>query len=240
MGLESHLQGQLDASFAGFFWHRLRFGAVLPFIPRKENVRVLDIGAGTGVFGRLLRKARPDIAYYFSEPIPAMSAVLEKEFGLDRNAVSMDWGDMDAALLLDVLEHQQDDGRFLRETADRLRPGARLLVTVPAHPWLWSSWDRGLGHFRRYSRPMLRRLTADCGLVDLRTRNICALCVLPGLVRKWTLDSDHTEFPVLRPWQNRLIYRAGRLFDIMKCGLPVGSTLFTAMESPRRERGPGA
>src|SRR5262249_7182809 len=62
----------------------------------------------------------------------------------------------DAAFLLDVLEHLDDPSGMLARLAGHLQPGAPLVVTVPAHGWLFGQHDRYLHHRRRYSRGLLR------------------------------------------------------------------------------------
>jgi SAM-dependent methyltransferase len=70
----------------------------------------------------------------------------------------------DLALLLDVIEHVEDDASFLRQVLRKLRPSAHLLLTVPAFAPLFSAHDRFLGHFRRYTRRELAALMASLGL----------------------------------------------------------------------------
>lgn len=62
-------------------------------------------------------------------------------------------------LLMDVLEHVDNDQALLEEVmaGSLVGPATRVVVTVPAHEWLWSGHDVFLRHRRRYSR---RRLTA--------------------------------------------------------------------------------
>jgi hypothetical protein len=68
-------------------------------------------------------------------------------------------------LLMDVIEHIEDDTGFL--TGLRARPyldrETRLLITVPAFQSLFSSHDTFLGHYRRYSTASLRRLIERSG-----------------------------------------------------------------------------
>jgi len=64
----------------------------------------------------------------------------------------------DVIMLNDVLEHVQEDRRFLSEIVDSTTPGTRLLVTVPADMALWTSHDASHGHFRRYTRDELQSL----------------------------------------------------------------------------------
>jgi len=62
----------------------------------------------------------------------------------------------DLIVLLDVLEHLEDDQAALLALRQRLKPGGRLLLTVPAFPLLWSEHDTRHHHYRRYRRPSLR------------------------------------------------------------------------------------
>lgn len=65
----------------------------------------------------------------------------------------------DTIIYIDVLEHIENDREELEIAASRLRVGGRIIVLSPAHHWLFTPFDAALGHFRRYNRPMLRRLS---------------------------------------------------------------------------------
>jgi hypothetical protein len=69
-------------------------------------------------------------------------------------------------LLMDVLEHVDNDRTLLREVAfgGLLSASTRVLVTVPAYQWLWSGHDVFLRHHRRYSRRALAARLTDAGL----------------------------------------------------------------------------
>jgi len=68
-----------------------------------------------------------------------------------------------AVLCLDVLEHVEDDTGSLERLYAAMRPGAVLLVTVPAGPGLFSAHDRALGHRRRYARSELAGKLSSAG-----------------------------------------------------------------------------
>ena len=68
-----------------------------------------------------------------------------------------------AAFMLDVLEHLDKPAQALRQIAARLLPGGRLVVTVPAHPWLFGEHDRYLHHYRRYTARALERELLEGG-----------------------------------------------------------------------------
>jgi SAM-dependent methyltransferase len=73
-------------------------------------------------------------------------------------------GHFDLVGAFDVLEHIRDDAAALAEWRRVLRPGGRIVLTVPAYPWLWSGHDVALHHHRRYGR---RDLVALARCADL-------------------------------------------------------------------------
>ena len=78
-------------------------------------------------------------------------------------------GRYDMIVLLDVLEHIEDDVGSLRVLRRKLAPGGRMVLTVPAAPWLWSAHDVAHHHKRRYTAATLRAAFAAGGL---RVRHI--------------------------------------------------------------------
>ena len=84
------------------------------------------------------------------------------------NALTADWHAngrrFDAILLSEVLEHLEDDRGTLESCARLLSPGGRLVLTVPANPQLWTTWDDLAGHLRRYRRAELVSKLTDSGL----------------------------------------------------------------------------
>lgn len=67
----------------------------------------------------------------------------------------------DIVIMLDVLEHIEDDSAFLlSEVVPRLKPESKVVISVPAHPALFTSHDEFLGHYRRYTKRDLLRVTS--------------------------------------------------------------------------------
>jgi hypothetical protein len=59
---------------------------------------------------------------------------------------------------MDILEHVEDDQAILKNINKYAKKGTYVFITVPAHPCLWSSHDRFLGHFRRYTLKKMNTL----------------------------------------------------------------------------------
>lgn len=146
-----------------------------------ERLRVLDIGAATGLVGLALREARGGAAELTGVEVEA-GARAELERRYDRVHASLEAVPVgerfDLALLLDVIEHTPDPVAILRRAAAALGPGGVLLVSVPnvAH---WSvrlsllfgrfeyqrSGTLDETHLRFFTRRSYRRTLEEAGLV---------------------------------------------------------------------------
>jgi SAM-dependent methyltransferase len=73
-------------------------------------------------------------------------------------------GSYDLVAVLDVIEHVEDDVAALKAIAKVLRPGGKILITVPAHQWMWSAHDVVNHHKRRYSKATLAASLEKAGL----------------------------------------------------------------------------
>lgn len=153
------------------WWYRARRDILADLIARKiappAGARILEIGCGTGhnlaMLGRFgsvdaieVDGAARDMASrrlgraVMNAPLPELAGVAD--------------GGYDLVAILDVLEHVEADEAALAGMAAKLKPGGRILITVPAHPWMWSAHDVVNHHKRRYTRATLRDVIARAGL----------------------------------------------------------------------------
>ena len=127
--------------------------------------RILEIGCGSGGNFPLLQSfGQLEAVECDGEALALARArgVTVHEGSLPRNLPQA--GVFDLVVLLDVLEHVVEDVPSVAAIAGKLAPGGRLLVTVPAMPWLWSAHDKVHHHQRRYTRTSLRAAIAEGGL----------------------------------------------------------------------------
>lgn len=226
--LEHHLQHQLEHA-QSFFWHRLRWHVVGQYLPADRPLVLVDVGAGTGLLGEFLEDARPNVTYRFIEPIDSLNARLQERFGPAANARTVEEVDTaDVVSVLDVIEHQEDDRAFVSAIVGHMRPGALLLLSVPALPWLWSKWDAALGHHRRYDKRTFRALL-DPNAVEVQELSyLFPEMVVPALVRKRRDRAADAELPELPPTVNAAFYGIGRATLALRRIMPIGTSLFAA------------
>ncbi len=101
------------------------------------------------------------------------------------------------ALMMDVLEHVDDDAGLLSHYARHLEPGGYVLITVPAFGFLWSGHDVFLEHRRRYTKKMLMETLAKAGFEPVKTRfffaSLFLLIALIRLSKKILVNRGHLE-----------------------------------------------
>jgi hypothetical protein len=189
------------------FWHWVRFDVVAQVSTRVGVDTVVDIGAGSGMLGDWLREHHPGINYRFQELSPTLDAALADQFGAEARHSPGAPIRYSVVTMLDVIEHIDDSGSFLRGVFDRMEPGGSLVVTVPALQWAFSSWDTELGHYRRYSKKSLRtELTAAGFVVDEVGYLFPEMLPLLPIRKLRRAQRESAEFPELSPWLNRVGY----------------------------------
>jgi SAM-dependent methyltransferase len=124
----------------------------------------------------------------------------------------------DSAVMVNVLEHIENDRSALFELYRILKPGAALCLFVPAMPFLYSAYDRIAGHYRRYELAGLKRLVSEAGFEITRARYFDVLGVLPWLIAMRLAG------------QVKISARAARLYDIV--AVPIGRALETMVPPP--------
>jgi len=139
-------------------------GALRRVLPRR-SLRLLEIGCGTGSMLGLLGEFGEAVGVETNDVLlaAARAAGLDVRKGALPAGLPVPPGWADVVLLLDVLEHLDDDVAGLRAAHRVLREDGVLVVTVPAYAWLWSGHDVALGHRRRYAAAGLRRLVESSG-----------------------------------------------------------------------------
>jgi SAM-dependent methyltransferase len=140
-------------------------------VPPSPESTVVDVGCGTGANLASLAEDYDCVGIDTSEEAvrAARRRFPQVKFLVGRAPVGLGPVAERARLflLMDVLEHVEDDFGMFSELALAASPGSFFLVTVPADPRLWSRHDESFGHFRRYERPRLEQLWRDLPIEPL-------------------------------------------------------------------------
>ena len=154
----------LGSSIDQHWYYASKAAATTRMLGNTPVTRILDVGAGSGFFSHhLLRHSAAreawcvDISYDQDSDATTAGKPVHYRRGIDSV-------DADLVLLMDVLEHVDDDVGLLKAYVDKVPSGSRFLMTVPAFQFLWSGHDDFLEHKRRYTLAQLETVARDAGL----------------------------------------------------------------------------
>lgn len=176
----------LEAMSAAENYHAWLIDRIRPWI----GGRCVEVGAGTGNLTQSLAKEN------FSqltavEPSANMFSILCERFdktsirtrcSFFQDLVETDRSDLDTVLYLNVLEHVEKDVEELRAVHQSLKPGGVVVVFVPALMFLYSNFDKKIGHFRRYHKEELVSRMRGAGFEIEYSRYMDILGVIPWWV----------------------------------------------------------
>jgi SAM-dependent methyltransferase len=195
--------------------------------------KVIEIGAGVGHLSALYADWVAHLLLV--EPARNLHRQLVNRFAANRNITvrcglldelhaeelgspGINGAPYDAALLVNVLEHVENDLQMLRQLFDLLRPGGTLLLFVPALPFLYGALDSRVGHVRRYTRTGLAEVVGQAGFKLELLKYFDAFGVLPWLI----------VGRVLR--QGRHSEKAAHIYD--RLVVPIGRALESQFPPP--------
>lgn len=222
----TYVGGELELFSHATNWKRYWSGKFAEYLTGD----VLEVGAGIGTNTALLR-SRTQGQWTCLEPdgqlVAELKSVLTRN-NLDQSCrvVTGTISDLpsgerfDTIIYVDVLEHIPDDRAELARAAERLRPGGKVVVLSPAHQWLFSEFDKAIGHCRRYSkrtllaaapealRPVQCLYLDSCGLFLSLGNRLLLRQSLPTV--KQILFWDRVVVPVSRLVDPLLLFSAGK------------------------------
>ncbi len=159
---EGHLWNELDRAAIATRWKAYWSGKI------KEHLgeSVLEVGAGLGANTAYLWGPRQK-HWLCLEPDPQLVSRIPETLS------AQPWADrvearpgilqdlpavpaFDTILYIDVLEHIEHDREELAEAVKRLNSGGNIIVLSPAYQFLYTGFDQGLGHYRRYNKASLK------------------------------------------------------------------------------------
>jgi SAM-dependent methyltransferase len=237
------------------FWFRTRNRVIATLAEQitknwAYGYRVLEVGCGTGNVLRTLEQTCS------RGVVVGMDLFAEGlAFARTRTSCPLVQGDLeqpgfgvqfDLIGAFDVVEHLSDDLQVFRSIHSMLKPSGVLLLTVPAHQSLWSYFDEGSHHCRRYEPADLRRKLNQTGYeIEFLSEFMASIYPLLWLVRRvrslhrGTRNSDSADsdfalsleelriVPVLNELLTFVLMQEAKLIK-SRLALPFGSSLVVA------------
>lgn len=158
----------IRVSEATSFWFQHRLSCLKIIFEKFPSQFILDVGGGNGQVAALLQQLNREVILLEPQSEGALQArgngiksVIQGDF----QHLALKSEVLDGLSMFDVLEHIADDRAFIQEVHRVLKPGGTLYLTVPAYAWLYSDFDREVGHFRRYTLSGLKELLENEGFV---------------------------------------------------------------------------
>ncbi len=246
---EETIHTYFDRTEDSHWWFIGRRRIVLGFCRRLlplPPVLILDIGCGTGATLKRLES----LGNATGVDISAEAVRCSRKRGCrdvrlmeEEDRLPFPDSSFDLLVALDVIEHIDDDLGALTEYRRVLKPGGRLLLTVPAYRWLWSHHDDLNRHRRRYRIGPVRRLLGEAGFAVRRSTYFCSLLFLPvalvrlisrGLEKLLGFRREGFEFTIPPDFVNRLL---GLVFSsealwLRRAKFPFGSSILAVGEKP--------
>jgi SAM-dependent methyltransferase len=227
------------------FWFRNRLSLVdwvlRGYLGRAESL--LEVGCGTGFMLNGLRRSFPVLRLAATDALVASLVHAAGRltgiplYQVDARRIPFR-EEFDAVVAFDVIEHIDEDEAALQEMKAALRRGGLMVLTVPQHPWLWSTVDEWSHHRRRYTRRELVTKMKAAGLDVVCVTSFSSL-LLPflALSRLWPARGEYDPAAEIRigvvanafasavSALERLLLRAGLRF-------PAGGSLLAVARRP--------
>jgi SAM-dependent methyltransferase len=207
-----------------------------------ESLRgsVLEVGAGKGATTAVLCDGRQG-AWTCLEPDASLALELSERRSAGRLPAEVrivegslaalpEDARFDCVLYVDVLEHIEDDALELANAGRHVAPGGSLAVVSPAHQWLYSPFDRAIGHFRRYTTSSLRAI-GPAELVLERLRYLDSAGIAASVANRLLLRQRMPTPGQLGFWDSRLVPISERLDPLF--GYRLGKTVLGVWRRPR-------
>lgn len=201
--------------------------------------RVIEYGAGAGTVSARLAPLADELTLVelstnLIEPLrarfsrdPKVKVISES---LEEHAAQLGAEAVDTVVMVNVLEHIEDDREALTHLLRILKPGGHLLLFVPALQGLMSKLDLMHGHFRRYHRPDLAGKVKAAGGEVLHARYFDCAGVVPWLLLNKLMGST-TFNPALIDIHDKYVVPVSRAFERV-VSPPFGKNLILVARKP--------
>jgi len=223
------------------WWHKSKQKLIRLLVEKyvnKKSPKILDVGCGTGMIIEKLA----DIAKMWGVDSHVDAIKICKGKGLNRikkgksEKLPFRNSFFDCLTVLDVLEHT-NDSKSIEEFRRVLKKGGILILTVPGYPWMWSEWDRILGHKKRYTKQTLTRILNKNQFNIVKISYLYSFLLIPAfLIRRFKerlpLKSYSSDFSINFGFINYLLKYIAKIeiWYLERKNIPFGLTLIAVAE----------
>lgn len=200
--------GELELFQHAVRWKKYFSRIITPYL----KGAVLEAGAGIGATTLLLNNGTLP-SWVLLEPDEEMSHALKNKCAIhvlpaNCTVVKGTTADVstlfDTILYIDVLEHIADDKAELLKAAELLNPGGHIVVLSPAFPSLFSPFDKAIGHYRRYTKTMMRQ-SAPSALTCVSNRYYDSVGYFAALMNKLFLRQQYPTIKQVLFWDKWMV-----------------------------------
>jgi SAM-dependent methyltransferase len=230
----SYVGTELELFAAAHRWKAYLEAQVRPFLGHA----VLEVGAGIGATTEALCRSS-HTRWVCLEPDALLAARIEAKLSsallppccevLVGTVQSTSRDAFDTVMYIDVLEHIEADAAELTKAAGHLASGGHLIVLSPAHPSLYSPFDRAIGHYRRYTAVSLRA-AGPPALQMVRLRYLDSVGALTSAANRLILSQQMPTSSQISVW-DRWMIPVSRVLDPLT-GYRLGRTLLAVWRKP--------
>ena len=222
------------------WWFRVREGILMDVIRHLDLPRpadILDVGCGNGLFFEKLGLFGTVLGIEIDGSlIPSDSQYRDRIYDKPLGDPQYSALRFDLITALDVIEHIEDDQQAVADMLAMLRPGGKLVITVPASMKLWDRHDEINRHYRRYTSDTLHALLAGKGRL-LELRHLFHALFLPKLAVRMvnrSFQGDTAQHTIPAAWINRMMETACSLeYRVLQSlRIPFGTSLLAVLEKP--------
>jgi SAM-dependent methyltransferase len=243
--MEADEYALMDAAEATMWWYRALHTRMIDALAPISG-RVLDAGCGTGGFLAALASARPDLSLAGIEFLPSAAHRAAAKSGAAIAAASImslpfSNASFDAIISADVLCHEAVQPQAALAELHRVaKPGATLILNMPAYAWLASAHDRRVHNARRTTPAELLVWLAHAGFTQIRTSYWNGL-LLPLMIaqRKILARGDAaSDVAAFSPWLDATLHAITRIERRLPFPLPAGGSILAVAIRPPSEPAP--
>lgn len=187
-------------------------GLVRKYLPRSGQI--LELGSGDGTQTRRIVEPNPRVIC-IEQSASRRKVLSEAGYQVSNELSSHIGSDSSALFSLNCLEHIEDDVGALETINKCLMPGGLVVLYVPALPILFSSMDRRVGHYRRYTRKSLRKLLESTGFEVTSCEYVDSLGILPSLIYKVLPNASGEPTKSSVVFYDKFLFPMSRFLDLL-------------------------